>query len=208
MLLIGAFAGLFCGPDRRALSSDTATDESLGWRVLASTPALGERSLGSAEAPVAVVEYASLTCPHCAQFHIRSLPQIRSEYIDTGKVRWVFREFPLDSLAMAGFMLARCRAEADYFPTIETLFREQRTWTGPEARRELARLMHGTGMDQTTFDGCIARDDLAEGIYAIAKTAQAFGVKSTPTFFVNSHVVRGAQDFASFKRLLDRELSK
>lgn len=207
-LTAGVLASLYMGFTRGALSKDVATDSAVGRELLASSPAIGERSLGSLQAPVVVIEYASATCPHCAQFHIRSLPQIRSEYIDTGEVRWIFREFPLDSLGMAAFMLARCLPQDNYFPTIETLFREQRTWTGPEARKELARLMLAAGMNQGTFDSCIARSDLAEGIYAIAKTGQAFGVKSTPTFFVNGHLVRGAQDFATFKKLLDKELSK
>ena len=191
-----------------ALAQDATVEVSVGRELLASAPAIGERSLGSPQAPVVVIEYASATCPHCAQFHIRSLPQIRAAYIDTGKVLWIFREFPLDSLAMAAFMLARCLPPDDYFPAIEALFRDQRQWTGPESRQELARVMRSVGMSQETFDSCTARDDLAQGIYAIAKTAQTFGVTSTPTFFVNGHVVRGAQDFASFKTLLDREVSK
>ncbi len=131
-----------------------------------------------------------------------------SAYVDTGKVRWIFREFPLDSLAMAAFMLARCRPQHEYFPTIEALFREQMSWTGDDPRRELARLMLATGMDQQTFDGCITRSDLSEGIYAVAKTALSFGVTSTPTFFVNGQMLRGAQDFATFKTIIDRELAK
>jgi protein-disulfide isomerase len=208
MLVTGILAGVGLGLAGAALSQDAGMGDTVGRRLLVSAPAIGERSLGSPEAPVVVIEYASATCPHCAQFHIRSLPQIRNAYIDTGKVLWIFREFPLDSLAMAAFMLARCVPQDDYFPTIETLFTEQRLWTGPGARQELARVMRGAGMNQETFDSCIARSDLAEGIYDIAKTAQSFGVTSTPTFFVNGHVVRGAQDFATFAALIDLELSK
>jgi protein-disulfide isomerase len=208
MLVTSILAGIGFGLAGTALSQDAGVGDTVGRKLLASAPAIGERRLGSPEAPVVVIEYASATCPHCAQFHIRSWPQIRSAYIDTGKVLWIFREFPLDSLAMAAFMLARCVPQDDYFPTIETLFKEQRLWTGPGARQELARVMLGAGMNQETFDSCIARSDLAEGIYNIAKTAQAFGVTSTPTFFVNGHIVHGAQDFATFGALIDLELSK
>jgi protein-disulfide isomerase len=191
-----------------AASPEVAGDAVVSRELRAHAPSLGERSLGSPEARVVVIEYASLTCPHCAQFHIRSLPQIRKTYIETGKVLWIFREFPLDELAMAASMLARCLPEDGYFPALDVLFREQKTWTGPEPRKELTRLMLAAGMGQQAFDACIARSDLADAIYNIAKTGQQFGVKSTPTFFVNGLVVRGAQEFAAFKEILERELSK
>jgi protein-disulfide isomerase len=191
-----------------AASPQAGDNAALSRQLLARAPSLGERSLGSPEAPVVVVEYASLTCPHCAQFHIRSLPLIRKTYIETGKVRWIFREFPLDELAMAGFMLARCLPSEGYFPAIEAMFREQKTWTNGEPREELARLMLSAGMDRQSFDHCIARSDLADAIYNIAKTGQEFGVKSTPTFFINGQLVRGAQEFAAFKEIIERELSR
>ncbi len=177
-------------------------------KLLAAAPAIGERSLGSPAAPVTVVEYASATCPHCAQFHAHSFPQIRREYIDTGKVLWIFRELPLDDAAMAAFMLARCLPENKYFQAIATLFEQQKIWAGPETRKELARIMGEAGMSQETFDSCLKRKDLAEGIYQIAKTAHAdFDVTATPTFFVDGERVRGAWDFATFAKLVDRKLA-
>src|SRR5450830_1300041 len=93
--------------------------------------ALPEMVMGDDKAPVTVIEYASMTCPHCAHFQETTFPELKKRYIDTGKVRYIFREFPLDSLAAAVFMLARCAGETDktrYFAMIDTMFRQQRNW--------------------------------------------------------------------------------
>lgn len=191
-----------------ALSQTDANSE-IANKLLGRAPAIGERSIGSPESSVVVIEYASATCPHCARFHIEAWPQIRRYYVDTGKVRWIFREFPLDSLAMAAFMLARCVDREKYFSIIELLFRQQKVWTVGEARKELFAVMQQIGMRQDEFDACIQRKDLAEAIYNIAKTANSeFGVNSTPTFFVNGKLVRGTQDFDGFKTILEEQLAK
>jgi protein-disulfide isomerase len=178
-------------------------------KMLRSAPPIGERSLGMAGAPVVVLEYASATCPHCGIFHVQSWPQIKREYVDTGKVRWIIREIPLDSLSMAAFMLARCMPADRYFATLDSLFAEQKLWMGTEPRNELWKLMQRKGMQREQFDYCLARQDLSEAIYHTAKQAvEEFGVKSTPTFFVNGRVVHGAQTFAFFQELIEAELRK
>jgi protein-disulfide isomerase len=202
-LIAGLVAGI--GPTSSFAQS---ADEAYAQRLLAAAPEIGERSLGSATAFVTVIEYASATCPHCAQFHLHTFPQIRRHYIDTGKVRWIFRELPLDDAAMAAFMLARCLPESKYFQTLANLFKQQKIWAGPETRRELSRIMREAGMSRETFDSCLKRKDLAEAIYRIAKTAhEDFDVTATPTFFVNGERVRGAQDFATFMEIIDRKLA-
>ncbi|MDP9137337.1 MAG: DsbA family protein [Pseudomonadota bacterium] len=208
-LLVSVWAWAFLHIASKAQSQDSESVDTVSRRLLASAPRIGERSLGSPTAPVVVVEYASATCPHCAQFHIRSWPHIRDEYVDTGKVRWIFREFPLDDLALAAFMLTRCIPEHQYFEAIDALFRTQKRWTESATREELARTMRMAGMDGDAFATCMTRQDLAEAIVDIAKTAQhEFAVQSTPTFFVNGQRVRGAQEFTFFKALLDAELAK
>lgn len=191
------------------LASTTATGRVSDWEtILRSTPATGERSLGPADAQVVVIEYVSATCPHCAMFHMHSWPQIKRNYIDTGKVRWIMRELPLDSLAMAAFMLARCVSADQYFTTIDALFSAQKSWTGEEPRKALWQLMKER-MSHEQFDSCLAREDLSESIYQTAKrAAEEFGIKSTPTFFINGQKISGAQTFDDFKSLLDRELRK
>ena len=99
---------------------------------------LGEMALGDEKAPITVIEYASMTCPHCAHFSETTFPELKKRYIDTGKVRFMFREFPLDQLAAAGFILARCAGPDKYFPLIETLFAQQRDWV---VQKPLAPLM-------------------------------------------------------------------
>jgi protein-disulfide isomerase len=209
--IVAAFvACLQQGVTRPAFSEDAQSGPALSARLLAHAPAIGERGVGLPEAPVTVVEYASATCPHCAQFHIHVLPRILRTYVDAGKVRWIFREFPLDSLAMAAFMMARCLPPDRYFPAIGLLFERQKEWAAAEtdARQSLFGVASALGLDQKGFDACLRRKDLAEGIYAVAKTGHAeFKVKSTPTFFINGRLVRGVQDFAAFSALIDAELA-
>jgi protein-disulfide isomerase len=177
------------------------------WDVmLRSTPTMGERSLGRSDAKVIVLEYASATCPHCAMFHVHAWPQIRRDYVDTGKVRWIIRELPLDSLSMAAFMLARCMPAEQYFDTINELFLTQKAWMVDDPRSALWRIMKNR-MSREEFDSCLARQDLSEAIYQTAKQAvEEFEIKSTPTFLINGERVRGAQEAGYFKTLLERKL--
>ena len=189
----------------------TATDADVAQKLLAAAPGIGDRSLGNPKAPVTIIEYASATCPHCAAFHSLVWPQLRSAYIDSGKARWIFREFPLDDLAMAAFMLARCSPPDRYFDIIAELFGKQKVWARGEgsARDALASIMAGFGMDQGAFDVCVQRQDLVEAIYGIVKTAnQTFGVRATPTFFIDGERVEGAQEFETFQAKIDAALVK
>jgi len=154
-------------------------------------PTLGERTLGEEDAPVTVIEYASATCGHCASFHNETFPAFREEYIDTGKVRFVFREFPLDELALAAFMVARCAPENRYFPIIDVLFEEQQSWTR-NAREELLKIARMAGFTPESFEQCLKNEDVAQGILEIRGTAaEQYGVQSTPTFFVNGEMIAG-----------------
>src|SRR6266566_8249929 len=123
-------------PDTAAAQSGPSGEVSMA-DLLVPGP-LGDEIQGQADAPVTIVEYASMTCPHCSHFHETTYPELKKKYIDTGKVRFIFREFPLDQLAAAAFMLARCGAKERYFPMVETLFQQQRTWA---VQRPLQPLM-------------------------------------------------------------------
>lgn len=169
--------------------------------TLGEAPAIGEMALGKADAPVTIIEYASATCPHCATFHANVFPQLKSEFIDTGKARFVFREFPFDDLALAAFMLARCAPADKYFPMISLLFEQQKAWAGPNARAELFRIAQMAGFTQEQFDACLTNEAVAKGIIAVRdKAAQSFGVEATPTFFINGKVFRGEQSIESFRQ--------
>lgn len=187
-------------------------EQALNSRLLAAVPPHGERSLGQADAPVVVIEYASATCPHCAEFHEAVFPEIKSAYIDTGKVRFVFREFPLDQRALAVFMLTRCVPEEKYFATVDLVFRRQKLWNlqnGDAAKAELQKIMQLAGLSEAEFNACLKREDLANGMIETSKTArEQFGVRGTPSFFVNGKFVDGHENVTAMRAAIDAALSK
>jgi protein-disulfide isomerase len=153
---------------------------------------LGDHVLGSPDAPVTIIEYASMTCPHCAHFHETTYPEMKKKYIDTGKVRFIFREFPLDALAAAGSMLARCAGKDKYFPMLETLFSQQREWVVQKPLVPMLGIAKQAGFTQQSFDECIANQQMLSAIEEGRNRATKLGVNSTPTFFINGKIIRGA----------------
>jgi protein-disulfide isomerase len=182
----------------------------LAKRLLDAASPLGDRSLGMADAPVVMIEYASATCPHCAEFHERLLPQIKTEYIDTGKARFIFREFPLDQLALGAFMLARCVPEDKYFATLDLMFRRQATWAKSKNPADgLFKITQMAGMDRAGFEACVKREDMAKAIVESSKLArEEFGVKGTPAIFVNGQLIDGHKELAEVKAALDKAINR
>lgn len=166
---------------------------------------LEEMVLGAEDAPVTVIEYASMTCGHCASFHTLTYPALKEKYIDTGKVRFVMREFPLDPLAAAAFMLARCAPGGRYFETVDLFFERQADWTQTnDPLGEMLKLAKQAGFTQAEFEGCLTNQQLLDGINAVKdRGADAFGVSSTPTFFINGEMLRGAQGIGAFEQRID-----
>lgn len=171
---------------------------------------LAERSMGSAQAKVTVVEYSSLTCPHCADFHRDVLPQIKAEYIDKGLVRWVFRDFPLDGRAMAAAMVARCVPPDRYFGFLDMLFRDQQVWArGTDPLADVKVRAQLAGLAPADVDACLADKQLLQGIQARAQDGQQRdGITSTPSFRIDGTAIAGAQSFADFKSAIDEALAK
>jgi protein-disulfide isomerase len=169
--------------------------------------ALPDMVLGSDKAPVTVVEYASMTCPHCAHFAENTFPAFKKKYIDTGKVRYMLREFPLDPLAAAGFMLARCAGEKDkerYYAMVDTLFRQQPTWIVNKPLPALLSIAKQAGLTKESFDACLANQKLLDEIQAERQNAiDAFKVKSTPTFFINGSRHVGALTIEEMSKAID-----
>ncbi len=169
--------------------------------------ALPEMSLGDPKAAVTVIEYASMTCPHCATFTEKTFPEIKKKYIDTGKVRFIFREFPLDNLAAAVFMLARCNAETNsdkYFAYIDTMFRQQRTWAVEKPLEPLLNISKQAGFTQESFNACLSNQKVLDGIEAIRQRgADKFKVQSTPSFFINGKLFTGAMSIEEMSKAID-----
>lgn len=171
---------------------------------------LADRTLGDSAAPVTIVEYSSLGCPHCAAFNDQTLPQIKKDYIDTGKVRLVFKDYPLGTTALAAALIARCVDPSRYFGFIDVLFRSQATWAASaKPLDDLKQMSRFAGLSDADFNACLENKALLQSIQAGAAQAQKeAGVNSTPTFFVNGHKIVGAQGFEAFKAVIDEELAK
>lgn len=175
---------------------------------LLEAPPLGDRVLGAADAKVVVVEYASTTCPHCATFHKDVLPGVKKDYIDSGKVKFIFREFPLNDVDLAAVMVARCAPEDKYFPLLDIYFEQQETWTKGNPREELFKIAQLAGFTRESFEACLKNEQVAKGILESRNRAESeFGVQSTPTFFINGEVLRGVESAEEFRKLIDAALA-
>ncbi len=169
-----------------------------------------EQALGAANAPVTIIEYASLTCPHCAEFHKTVLPQLKERFIAPGKVRLVFRDFPLDERALAASALAHCAGPDRYFGFLAVLFETQESWARSDdfasALKQLGKL---GGLSEATVDACLADKALSDKILQSRLDAeQQYSVKSTPTFIIGDQVHAGLRDIDAFAELIQPLLDK
>jgi protein-disulfide isomerase len=162
--------------------------------------------IGDFNAPITVVEYASMTCSHCANFHQLTYPELKKKYIDTGKVRLVFREFPLDRIAFAAAALARCAGEKKFFPFVDMLFRTQDKWVkgpGSPAPRLLS-MAKQAGFDEKSFNECMRNKDVSDRIEKVMSTGrEKHQVSSTPTLFVNGKKVEGGNSLADLEKAME-----
>ncbi|MCO5731014.1 DsbA family protein [Rhizobium sp. SSA_523] len=214
-----AFSLTLLGQMSQALAQDVP--ESAGkvdmGKVLQTGP-LPEMALGDEKAPVTIVEYMSMTCPHCANFHAKTFEAIKEKYIDTGKVRFILREFPFDPVATAAFMLARCNpgdpqklAEPkEYFAMVSMLFKQQRAWAAPADGNVRAALLQQSklaGFTQESFNACLTNQKLLDDVNATMKRgADEFGINSTPTFLVNGNRYSGDMSVEAMSALIDSSL--
>jgi protein-disulfide isomerase len=183
---------------------DGALAQSASAADVAKPVSLPDMALGPKDAAVTITEYASMTCPHCAAFTAQVFPQIKKEFIDTGKIRFVFREFPLDIKAAAGSMLSRCIAKDDagkYFAVIDLLFKQQNEWAGPKTSETLTRIGKQAGLSQQNVEDCLKDQALLDKIAADQKFAnEVLKVNSTPTFFINGEMLKGETSFEEFSK--------
>jgi protein-disulfide isomerase len=168
---------------------------------------LPDMALGPADAKVTITEFASMTCPHCAAFDENVFPKIKSEFIDTGKVRYIFREFPLDIKAAAGSMLARCIAKGDagkYFAVVDMLFKQQSDWVMKNTTETLTLIGKQAGLSKQQVEDCLKDQALLDKIAADQKYAsEVLKVDSTPTFFINGERIKGETSFEEFSKRIN-----
>ena len=169
-----------------------------------------EMAIGEKDAPVTMVEYSSLGCPHCAAFHKNALPRIKKDYIDTGKVRLIYQDFPLGTPALAASMIARCAGPKKFFGFIEILFRSQAQWARSKTPLDaLAKVARFGGLSKADVDACLKRQELLDHIRKGALVGQeTYKINSTPSFVIGTKIISGNQPFEEFKKVLDKALVK
>ena len=191
------------------LSGPARADEAPSAADLADAGPNGDFMVGSDKAPVTVIEYASMTCPHCAHFSETTFPELRKRYIDTGKVRYTLRAFPLDQLAAAGFMLAICGGKDKYMPIVETLFAKQADWIVKEPVAPLMAIAKQFGFTEDQFKQCLANQKLLDGIQEVRDHAVTkLGINSTPTFFINGKKLVGDLSIDQMAKEIDPYLKE
>ena len=168
--------------------------------------------IGSKDAPITIIEYASMSCSHCATFHNNTLPDIKKEYIDTGKVRMVFRDYPFNYPALLGSMMMRCITNDLRYDYMNALYKLQNTWVNKDpkiSKKELYKIMQSGGMTKDEFNECYSNLDnenlILEGVMAAQKD---FNIKSTPSFIVNGNLVEGNKNIKEFRQIIDKILSE
>jgi len=154
----------------------------------------GDHVLGDPKAPITLIEYASFTCPHCAHFHVKILPELKKKWIDTGKVKLVYRDFPLDQVAAKAAQIAECAGNDRYFGVIDLIFRGQEQWAAAsDPLADLAKPLRIAGMGEKEIKECLANEAKANEVIADYKGGEALGVNSTPTLFIDGQLYRGAR---------------
>lgn len=168
---------------------------------------LGDVWQGPEDAKVTIIEYASMTCSHCAHFHATTYPVLKERYIDSGKVRFTLREFPLDPLATAGFMLARCDGNDKYYPITDLLFDQQKNWAFVQKPQTpidaMEQLLRQAGFSKEKFEGCLKDQKVYTAINGVkTRGLDTFKVESTPTFFINGQKFSGAMTIEDIEKVI------
>lgn len=207
MSLAGAAATGLALSGNVVFAQSRSADGSVDAAKVAEPGKLKEMIYGKEDAPVTIVEYASLTCPHCADFTLNTFPTIKEKYIDTGKVRLIFREFPFDPRATAAFMLARCAPEDRYFPMVNVFFQQLQQWAmaqdGEAALLQIAKL---AGFTQESFQACLTNQELLDDINGVRERGSSYGVNATPTFFINGQKYAGSLSVDDMSAIIDKLL--
>ncbi len=211
-----------------ALFAATALAACSGGGDSGSAPTTGEQAIlleadmaiGSPDAPITIVEYASVTCPHCATFHARIFPDIKEKYVDTGKVRFVFREFPTApaNLAMAGFVMARCIADRTperegeaYFGVVGSLFGTQGQWLygdNPDPKAEFLKIAGEAGMSEADLNACLSNEETVDTISEVIEHGRTtYDITGTPSFVMDGVLRKDLRTAADFEKAIEERLA-
>jgi protein-disulfide isomerase len=200
-LMLAACGGV--GPQTDAGDPKAAVPDD----VLQAGP-LGDRVMGKPNAPVTVIEYASLTCPHCAKFQRDVFPRVKKEFIDTGKVRFVVREFPIGHTSGTAAIINRCAPEDKYFALFNAFLLRQPEWVSLEIRPDaIYSVAKSSGMSRETFDKCLTNQSIIDALTGVKQRGRQFGVKGTPTFFINGQKAQGEITFDQIKAMIEQQPS-
>jgi len=165
---------------------------------------LGDRAMGDPNAPVTVIEYASLTCPYCRRFHADVFPRFKRNFIDTGKVYFIYREFPIGRSAGTAAIAARCVPEKYYFAANWKLLAQQRQWVSQEVRYDaIYKVVQEFGLDRAAFDSCMENQTIIDGLNQVKERGRDLGVSATPTVFVNTEMRRGGISYEDLVELIN-----
>jgi protein-disulfide isomerase len=205
-LTLPSFSG-GAATEAQAAEAEKPAEKPVDMAELAKPGPLGDHYLGKANAPVTVVEYASLTCPHCAKFQADTFPKFKKAYIDTGKVRYVFREFPIGKSAAAAAIAVRCAPDKAYFKLNDKLFASQAQWVAQEVKSdEIYKIVQSAGLKRDKFDACFANQSINDALYEVKARGRGLGVSGTPTFFVNGKRAGGELTFDEMSKLVEAAL--
>lgn len=207
-VLLAAMAGCAGGlPEGLTTAATANADKSPSVDELNKPGPLAEMTLGRTDAPVTIIEYASLGCPVCAAFHKQVFPQLKKAYIDTGKVRVVYREFPIGNSSAAAAQAVRCVGDEHYFRMNGKFMANRGQWNARDPNPDLLyKIVQETGIQRAAFDSCMANQKTKDGIIWVKQRGRELGVKGTPTFYINGQTVRGVLSYEEMRKVIDQQL--
>ncbi len=169
-----------------------------------------DRVLGHDDAPVTMVEYSSLSCPHCAQFHNEIFPELKEKYIDSGKLRLLARNYPINEPALRGSMLTMCVPDDKYYPFLKVLFSMQKKWAmSVDFMDSLKQIAKVGGVSEVEFDACMENEGVEKKVLEIKRDAtEQLDIEATPTFYINGEKVQGARSLEDFSKVIDAKLAE
>ena len=176
--------------------------------IMKPVSSLPEMALGRADAPVTIIKYASMTCPYCRQFQIEVFPELKRHYIDTGKVRFILREFPIGFQSGAATIALRCAPPARYFELYDKLMRQQSVWVSQEVRSEpILKVAAQVGVTRDQLDGCLQDKTLVKELNAIKERGRTLGIVGTPNFFINGRLIKSVLTLKDVKAIIDPQVA-